>query len=157
MTKSYICATCGVEHDTIPLAMACHDSHEAAAPTEHVLEEAVSLDEPLTEPMELVEAVVEPEAPRYPPKAPELLGRAAALMHERGQTYDAPEGERSMGKTVAAFNAITGRDLTEGEGWLFMATLKAVRGFTRSAYHADSFEDLIAYAALMAEAKGSGR
>lgn len=85
------------------------------------------------------------------PRAPELLGRAAALMHERGQTYDAPGGERSMGKTVTAFNAITGRDLRESEGWLFMSLLKSVRGFTRAGYHADSFEDNIAYAALMAE------
>lgn len=160
MTKSYMCAVCNTEHDTVPKAMACYESHGGGTPTEHVLEEAVSLEEPLdlTEP-EVEEAAPEPEpeAPRYPPKAPELLGRAAALMHERGQTYDAPAGERSMGKTVAAFNAITGRDLSEGEGWMFMTLLKAVRGFTRSSYHADSFEDLIAYAALMAEAKGAGK
>jgi hypothetical protein len=91
------------------------------------------------------------------PKAPELLGRAAALMHERGQTYDEPEGERSMGKVVAAFNAITGRDLSESEGWMFMQQVKLVRLFTRSDYHADSAEDNIAYAALLAEAKGDGR
>ena len=30
-------------------------------------------------------------------------------------TYDKPDGERSMGKTVAAFNAVTGRDLSEAE------------------------------------------
>ena len=87
------------------------------------------------------------------PKAPEMLARAAALLHERGKTYDEPKGERSMGKTVAAFNAITGRNLTEAEGWLFMQQLKQVRLFTRSGYHADSAEDNIAYAALMAEAK----
>lgn len=91
------------------------------------------------------------------PKASELLGRAAALMHERGQTYDEPEGERSMGKIVTAFNAITGRDLTESEGWMFMQQVKLVRLFTRSDYHADSAEDNIAYAALLAEAKGDGR
>lgn len=89
------------------------------------------------------------------PKAAEMLGRAAALLHERGQNYDKPEGERSMGRTVAAFNAITGRDLSEAEGWLFMQQLKQVRLFTRSGYHADSAEDNIAYAALMAEAKAS--
>jgi hypothetical protein len=91
------------------------------------------------------------------PKAAELLGRAAALMHERGQTYDEPQGERSMSKVVAAFNAITGRDLTESEGWMFMQQVKLVRLFTRSDYHADSAEDNIAYAALLAEAKGDGR
>lgn len=89
------------------------------------------------------------------PKAAEMLGRAAALLHERGQNYDKPEGERSMGRTVAAFNAITGRDLSEAEGWLFMQQLKQVRLFTRSGYHVDSAEDNIAYAALMAEAKAS--
>ena len=86
-------------------------------------------------------------------KAPDLLAKAAELMIERGRTYDEEGGERSMGKTVAAFNAITGRDLTEAEGWLLMQFLKDVRLFTREAYHADSAEDCIAYAALKAEAK----
>lgn len=97
---------------------------------------------------ELNEVVAVPK-----PKATEMLGRAAALLHERGQSYDKPQGERSMARTVSAFNAITGRDLTEAEGWLFMQQLKQVRLFTRSGYHADSAEDNIAYAALMAEAK----
>lgn len=109
---------------------------------EHVLEDSVTLETPVEMP---------------PVMAPELLGRAAALMHERGKTYDEPDGKRSMGKTVEAFNAITGNTLSESEGWLFMTLLKAVRGFTREAYHGDSFEDLIAYTALMAEAKGEGR
>jgi len=97
---------------------------------------------------EINEAVALPK-----PKAAEMLGRAAALLHERGQSYDKPQGERSMARTVSAFNAITGRDLTEAEGWLFMQQLKQVRLFTRSGYHADSAEVNIAYAALMAEAK----
>ena len=101
------------------------------------------------------EILTGPPAPELPtPQAPELLGRAAALMHERGKTYDTPGGERSMGKAVAAFNAITGRDLDESEGWLLMQVLKDVRLFTRSEYHADSAEDCIAYAALKAEARG---
>lgn len=88
-------------------------------------------------------------------RAPDLLAKAAELMLERGRTYDEEGGERSMGKTVAAFNAITGRDLTEAEGWLLMQVLKDVRLFTRETYHADSAEDCIAYAALKAEAKGA--
>ena len=109
---------------------------------EHVMEESVTLDAP---------------TPGWvAPDAPELLGRAAAHMHERGKTYDAPERERSMGKVVQAFNAITGRDLIESEGWMFMQQVKLVRLFTRSDYHADSAEDNIAYAALLAEAKGKG-
>lgn len=101
--------------------------------------------------------VIEPESPLPEPKAAELLGRAAMHMHDRASTYDAPGGERSMGKCVSAFNAITGHALTEGEGWLLMALLKAVRAQTRSEPHQDSLEDMIAYTALYAEARGEGR
>jgi hypothetical protein len=76
-------------------------------------------------------------------------------MEARAKEYDQPEGERSMGKTVEAFNSITGRDLTEAEGWLFMEILKNVRMFQAPGYHADSAEDCIAYAALKAEAKAN--
>lgn len=86
-------------------------------------------------------------------KADELLSKAAQHMQDRAATYDKPEGERSMGKAVQAFNAITGRDLTEPEGWLLLQVLKDVRLFQRQGYHADSAEDCIAYAALKAEAK----
>lgn len=84
--------------------------------------------------------------------APEFLHRAATIMEERGKQYDKPGGERSMGKTVAAFNAITGRDLSEAEGWLLLQTLKDVRQWQNPGYHADSAEDGIAYSALKAEA-----
>ena len=82
-----------------------------------------------------------------------LLQVAADHMRARAATYDKPDGERSMGKTVAAFNAVTGRDLSEAEGWLLLQLLKDVRLFQRPGYHADSAEDCIAYAALKAEAK----
>lgn len=74
-------------------------------------------------------------------------------MDARASQYDKPEGERSMGKAVNAFNAITGRDLSEPEGWLLLQVLKDVRLFQRPGYHADSAEDCIAYAALKGEAK----
>jgi len=88
-------------------------------------------------------------------KAHEFLGKAQALMLERGKQYDKPEGERSMARTVQAFNAITGQDLTESEGWMLMAVLKQVRLFTRPGFHADSAEDAVAYVSLLAEAKQS--
>ena len=91
------------------------------------------------------------------PKAPVLLSAAASHMAERAATYDTPEGERSMGKAVAAWNAITGHDIKESEGWLLLQILKDVRLFTREDYHADSAEDCIAYAALKAEARGAGK
>jgi hypothetical protein len=85
-------------------------------------------------------------------KASEYLAKAAAHMEERGKTYDQPGGERSMAKTVRAFNEITGGRMTEAEGWLFMQILKDVRQWQRREFHGDSAEDCIAYAALKAEA-----
>jgi hypothetical protein len=95
--------------------------------------------------------------PETPHSAPRLLDQAAKHMRDRAATYDKPEGERSMGKTVEAFNAITGRDLTESEGWLMMALLKMVRSQQRKEPHADSCEDLIAYTALFGEARLGGK
>lgn len=83
--------------------------------------------------------------------ATQLLNRAAEIMKQRADEYDQPTGERSMEKTVAAFNAITGRDLTEREGWEFMLVLKQVRLFQTDRHHQDSAEDAISYAALLAE------
>lgn len=90
------------------------------------------------------------------PKAQDFLTRAAALMAERGQQYDQPQGERSMGRAVVAFNALTGRSLSEAEGWLLLQLLKDARQWQRPGYHADSAEDCIAYAALKAEALARG-
>lgn len=80
-----------------------------------------------------------------------ILERAAQHMRDRASTYDKPEGERSMGATVQAFQSVTGHQLTEEQGWLFMALLKAVRS-QQGAYRADSYEDGAAYFALAGEA-----
>lgn len=85
--------------------------------------------------------------------ADQILNKAATLMTQRGQQYDKPEGERSMGKTITAFNTITGQQLTEAQGWLLLAILKMVRDNQRDAAHQDSCEDLVAYSALYAEAR----
>lgn len=85
--------------------------------------------------------------------APDFLRRAAELLEQRGKDYDSPEGERSMGKTVEAFNTITGHNLTESEGWLLMQILKDVRQWSvKGRYHQDSAEDGVNYSALKAEA-----
>ena len=81
-----------------------------------------------------------------------FLDAAAKHMRDRAATYDKPGGERSMAKTVAAFNAITGHTLSTADGWLLLQVLKQVRAFTNSAVpHRDSLEDNIAYGALLAE------
>ncbi|HFG6922786.1 TPA: DUF6378 domain-containing protein [Acinetobacter baumannii] len=87
-----------------------------------------------------------------PESANDFLKRAAAHMEDRATTYDNPEGERSMEKTVAIFNALRERDLTETEGWLFMSILKLVRA-NQGEFKSDNYEDLVAYAALMGESE----
>lgn len=77
-------------------------------------------------------------------------------MKDRAFTYDKPQGERSMGATVAAFNAVTGHQLTEEQGWLFQVLLKAVRS-QQGAFRLDCYEDGAAYFGLMGEAAFSER
>ena len=83
--------------------------------------------------------------------AADILTAALGHMRDRAATYDKPEGERSMGATVDAFRAVTGVSITEEQGWLFMALLKAVRS-QQGANRADSYEDGAAYFALAGEA-----
>ena len=86
-------------------------------------------------------------------KAEQFLRNGADVLAERGKEYDKPEGERSMARTVAALKAITGKELTEAEGWLFMECLKNVRQWQNpDRYHEDSAVDCVNYAALKAEA-----
>lgn len=91
------------------------------------------------------------------PSAGGILRRAAGIMEERGRQYDQPGGERSMGRAIAAFNVITGRDLKESEGWLLLQVLKDVRDRQRAEPHLDSLDDCVAYSALKAEARLAGK
>jgi hypothetical protein len=87
------------------------------------------------------------------PLAVQLLDKAGEHMTQRVAQYDAPQGERSMGRCVAAFNIITGHTLSEAEGWLLLQILKDVRQWqTPDKPHRDSIEDCVAYSALKGEA-----
>ena len=88
-------------------------------------------------------------------KAEEFLAQALETLAQRGKDYDSPQGERSMLKAVTAFNAITGQELSEAEGWLFMEQIKIARQYQAPGYHHDSALDGVAYAALRAEALSS--
>lgn len=85
-----------------------------------------------------------------PTCAADFLAAAGKHMQARASTYDKPAGERSMGKTVAAFNIIADQNLTEEQGWLFMGVLKKVRS-QQGDFKADNYEDEAAYAALRGE------
>lgn len=91
--------------------------------------------------------------PTTPPSLADFITEAQEILIQRGNTYEAPEGERSMGKTVRIFNAFHATALTETQGWHFMAVLKQVRAFARPQFHRDSFVDNVNYSLLMAEAK----
>lgn len=89
-------------------------------------------------------------------QASDFLKEEQSTMAERGKEYDVQqgnkgEGDRSMGKTIVAFNAITGLNLSTSHGWLLMLVLKQVRQSSSPSYHHDSAMDSVAYAALLAE------
>jgi hypothetical protein len=77
-------------------------------------------------------------------------------MQDRAATYDKPTGERSIAATVAAFKCVSGVEMTEEQGWLFMGLLKMVRS-QQGEFKADNYEDEAAYAALRGECASAGR
>lgn len=86
-----------------------------------------------------------------PVNAHECLTSAAGHLKDRASAYDSPEGERSMGRTVDAFRSLTHIEMTEEQGWMFMALLKMVR-CQQGGFKLDNYEDGAAYFALAAEA-----
>lgn len=97
-----------------------------------------------------------PEKNNNQKSAKDFLMAAIGHMQDRASTYDKPNGERSVGKTVAAFNVITGLNLTEEQGWLFMGILKMVRS-QQGDFKADNYEDEAAYAGLRGECASRDR
>lgn len=95
--------------------------------------------------------------PLYAPKsAVEILTEGAHCIGDRASERDT-ESERSMARTVKAFNAMFNKDLTETEGWQFMELLKMSRS-VGGKFREDDFVDGAAYAALAGEcAATSGR
>lgn len=84
------------------------------------------------------------------PSAHSLLMKAGNILGDRAKQRDV-EGERSMARAVAAFNGLTGHNLSEVEGWRFMVILKQARAYA-GRFKADDYDDTIGYAALLAEA-----
>lgn len=84
--------------------------------------------------------------------ADEILQIANEAIAQRGVMYDSTgqQQERSMGKVVVMFNALTGHELTNEQGWKFMCLLKLARS-EQGEFSLDSFIDLAAYAALAGE------
>ncbi len=83
-------------------------------------------------------------------QATSFLSEAGKSLATKAEVRDAAEGERSMARTVAAFNALTGKNLTVAEGWEFMILLKLVRG-RQGFFNADDYVDIAGYGALLGE------
>ena len=82
--------------------------------------------------------------------AQEILLAASEAIGDRAASRDT-EAERSMARCVAAYNALTGHELTELDGWIFMAVLKLSRS-RAGRHHLDDYIDGAAYFALAGEA-----
>lgn len=82
--------------------------------------------------------------------APSLLIEAADAIENRAIERDQPDGERSMRTAVATFNALTGQQISEREGWVFMAILKLARA-QGGKHTRDDYVDGAAYLALACE------
>lgn len=93
--------------------------------------------------------------------ASDFLKQADEIMQERGKTYDKAstnhKEERSAKSTAEAFNAVTGKTLTESDIWLIMLLLKQVRQYSTPEYHHDSALDSVAYAALLSESLNNAK
>ncbi|MBN8260968.1 MAG: hypothetical protein J0L59_01430 [Xanthomonadales bacterium] len=83
------------------------------------------------------------------PTAITILQDARQAILDRAATRDL-DAERSMARAVTAFNAITGLQLTETQGWLFMVQLKAARA-TAGALNVDDYVDGAGYFGLAGE------
>ncbi len=72
----------------------------------------------------------------------DFLNEASAILQERGEQRNLPGGERSMARTVALFNVLLQRDLTEFEGWMFMKCLKMTRAVVGEFQPDDLLDDM---------------
>lgn len=92
-----------------------------------------------------------PPEVRAVPIAVQLVTAGANMINKRASDRDV-EQERSMADIVKTFNAYSGHNLTEIDGWAFMVILKLIRS-KRGNFKADDFIDMASYAGLMGEAR----
>jgi Domain of unknown function (DUF6378) len=83
----------------------------------------------------------------------DILRTSIRTIEARGALRDTGQ-ERSMARTVASFNALTGHQLTEVHGWTFMVLLKLAR--EQSGHDADNWVDAAGYVGLAGECATSG-
>lgn len=133
------CANCGANGPVRPYRNGFIDDDEAAALWMHRAGER--------------NAFV-PDAKRGSPTnttAPDILRTGLQVLDQRGIQRDQPTGERSMPAVVRAFAELTGHQLSEQQGWLFMALVK-IRRSQSGRPDVDHYVDGANYIALAGEA-----
>jgi len=118
-----------------------------------------SVDTPKTgvvDPTWLAQAAKKRHAYYFLETAAKEMKDRASQRDTQTQTPGGVSGERSMAATVRAFNALTGKNLTEADGWEFMILLKLVRG-RQGAFRADDYVDAAAYCGLLGECESTNR
>lgn len=83
-------------------------------------------------------------------KATDFLRESLETLEEKAKLRDQPNGERNMKKTVDAYNILTGSNMSEKDGWLFMLILKITRMQTGK-YNPDDYIDTNCYSSLLGE------
>lgn len=84
----------------------------------------------------------------------DILDDCIGIQQQRGEDYDSKsnKAERSFNKCAAAFNAITGKNITPAEVALMQQLLKDVRQWANpDRLHEDSVLDGVSYASLKGE------
>lgn len=84
--------------------------------------------------------------------AVQILNKGVTCIGDRAATRDQDQ-ERSMAKCVKIFNAYSGTNLSEKDGWMFMVCLKMARE-AQGGFNIDDYIDGAAYFALAGECKG---
>lgn len=79
-----------------------------------------------------------------------FLTDVSDIINQRGKSRDREQGERAMSRTIDIFNAISGLNLTERQGYEFMIALKLARS-QQGEFNLDDYSDLAGYTALIAE------
>ena len=87
--------------------------------------------------------------------ASDILDEASETIKARGEERD-KGSERSMRATVDAFNALTGHQMTETQGWQFMVILKLARA-NGGKFKMDDYLDGAAYIALAGECESKNK
>ena len=83
-------------------------------------------------------------------KLEDILFEVLGTIQSRGTERDMADGERTIPRCVKAFNAITGHNLTNEDGWKFMLLLKLCR-MSQGRFKRDDYIDAVGYSTLLAE------